>query len=100
MKTIVAPRALLVRGAPVLGNDFEVVVMDLLEGNYQCPRRIVVVNIAQGWVRDASAEVVHELRRRFDLQLRDIPEALHVFIDLYEGRFADVQLPLPTPIGI
>lgn len=28
--------------APVLGNDFEAVVMDLLEGNYQCPRRVAV----------------------------------------------------------
>jgi hypothetical protein len=86
--------------APVLGNDCEAVVMDLLEGNYQCPRPIAVFNIAQGWMRDASAEVVHELRRRCDLQLRDVPEALHAFTDRYEGRFADVQLPLPIPIGI
>jgi hypothetical protein len=86
--------------ASVFGNDFEAVVMDLLKGNYRCPRRVAVFNFAQGWVRDASAEVVHELRRRCDLQLRDIPEGLHAFTDRYEGRFADVQLPLPIPIAI
>ncbi|MDI3562384.1 hypothetical protein [Bradyrhizobium sp. Arg816] len=86
--------------APVLGSDFEAVVMDLLEGKCKCRRRVAVFNLAQGWVRDASAEVVHELRRRCDLQLRDIPEALHAFTDRYEGCFADMQLPLPIPIGI
>ena len=100
LKSIVAPRALSGVRRRVLGNDFEAVVMDLLEGNYQCPRRVAVFDIAQGWVRDASVEVVHELRRRCDLQLRDIPEALPAFTDRHEGRFADVQLPLPIPIGI
>ncbi|WP_271581599.1 hypothetical protein [Bradyrhizobium sp. CCBAU 45389] len=50
--------------APALGSDFEAIMMDFLEGNHQCPCRVAVFNIAQGWVRDASAEVDHELRPR------------------------------------
>ena len=34
-------------------------------------------------------------RRRCDLQLRDIPFFLQDFVDRYEGRYRDVQLPLP-----
>jgi hypothetical protein len=39
--------------------------------------------------------VAHELRRRCDLQMRDIPAGLQDFTDRYEGRYHDVQLPLP-----
>jgi hypothetical protein len=76
-------------------NGFETVVMDLLTGQYTKPIRVVVFNVSEGWCRDASAEVAHELRRRCDLQLRDIPFFLQDFVDRYEGRYRDVQLPLP-----
>jgi hypothetical protein len=42
-----------------------------------------------------SAEVAGELRMRCDLQLRDIPFFLQAFVDRYEGRYHDIQLPLP-----
>ena len=76
-------------------SGFETVVLDLLTGQYAKPVRVVVFNVAGGWCRDASAEVAHELRRRCDLQLRDIPFFLQDFVDRYEGRYRDVQLPLP-----
>ena len=74
---------------------FEPVVMDLLTGRYTGPLRVIAFNVAGGWCRDASVEVAHELRRRCDLQLRDIPFFLQDFVDRYEGRYRDVQLPLP-----
>jgi hypothetical protein len=76
-------------------SGFEPVVMDLLTGRYSKPVRVVAFNVAGGWCRDASVEVAHELRRRCDLQLRDIPFFLQDFVDRYEGRYHDVQLPLP-----
>jgi hypothetical protein len=77
------------------GAGFEPVVMDLLTGRYTKPVRVIVFNVAGGWCRDASVEIAHELRRRCDLQLRDIPLFLQDFVDRYEGRYRDVQLPLP-----
>ena len=74
---------------------FEPVVTDLLSGQYTDPIRVVAFNVAEGWCRDASPEVAHELRRRCDLQLRDIPFFLQAFVDRYEGRYQDIQLPLP-----
>lgn len=73
----------------------EPVVTDLLTGQYTDPIRVVAFNVADGWCRDASADVVHELRRHCDLQQRDIPFFLQDFVDRYEGRYRDVQLPLP-----
>jgi hypothetical protein len=50
---------------------------------------------AERWSEDISEEVAHELRRRCDLQMRDVPFFLQDFTDRYEGRYRDVQLPLP-----
>ncbi|MBR1230404.1 MULTISPECIES: hypothetical protein [unclassified Bradyrhizobium] len=43
---------------------------------------------------DWTNRFVHELRRRCDLQGRDIPFFLQGFTDGFE-RYRDVQLPLP-----
>jgi hypothetical protein len=75
--------------------DYEAVVADLLSGQYTNPVRVIAFNVAEGWCRDASGDVAHELRRRCDEQLRDVPFFLQDFVDRYEGRFHDVQLPLP-----
>lgn len=75
--------------------DLEAIIMGMLEGEYRNPVRVVGFNTAAGWSRDCSADVAHELRRRCDLQLRDVPFHLEEFVERYEGRYHDVQLPLP-----
>jgi hypothetical protein len=76
-------------------SDREAVIQDMLAGEYRNPIRVVAFNTTEHWCEDASADVAHELRRRCDLQLRDIPFFLQDFCDLYEGRYRDIQLPLP-----
>ena len=75
--------------------DLEPVVMDMLDGQYQNPVRVVGFNTAEKWSEDVSGDVVEELRRRCDLQGRDVPFFLQDFVDQYEGRYHDIQLPLP-----
>src|SRR3982750_917538 len=75
--------------------DLETVIQDLLTGQYTNPIRVVAFNIAERWSEDVSADVAQELRRRCDLQMRDVPFFLQDFTDRYEGRYHDVQLPLP-----
>jgi uncharacterized membrane protein len=75
--------------------DLEAVVLDLLQGQYKNPIRIVAFNTAEHWSQDVSADVAQELRRRCDLQQRDVPFFLQDFLDRYEGRYHDIQLPLP-----
>ena len=87
------------READVETTDLETVILDLLEGQYKNPIRVVAFNTAEKWSQDVSADVAHELRRRCDLQLRDVPFFLQDFVDRYEGRYHDVQLPLPMRLG-
>ena len=75
--------------------DLETVIQDLLTGQYSNPIRVIAFNTAERWSEDVSEDVVHELRHRCDLQQRDIPLPLQDFTDRYEGRYRDIQLPLP-----
>jgi hypothetical protein len=75
--------------------DLETVVVDLLDGQYKNPSRVIGFNTSEGWSEDVSTDVAHELRRRCDLKQRDVPFFLQDFVDRYEGRYSDFQLPLP-----
>ena len=75
--------------------DLETVTVGLLTGQYKNPIRVVAFNTAEGWSQDVSSEIAHELRHRCDLQQRDVPFFLQDFVDRYEGRYHDYQLPLP-----
>jgi hypothetical protein len=74
--------------------DLETVIQDLLSGEYGNPIKVIAFNTAERWSEDVSEDVAHELRRRCDLQMRDVPFWLENFTDRCEGRFHDVQLPL------
>jgi hypothetical protein len=84
------------READYEATDLETVIQDLLTGQYSNPIRVVAFNTAERWSEDVSEDIARELRRRCDLQARDIPFYLQDFTDRYEGRH-DVQLPLPMP---
>ena len=74
--------------------DLETVIQDLLTGQYRNPILVVAFNTAERWSEDVSEDVAHELRRRCDERLRDIPYFLQDFTDQYD-RYRHVQLPLP-----
>jgi hypothetical protein len=53
--------------------DLETVIQNLLAGEYSDPIRVVSFNTAERWSQDVSEDVAQELRRRCDLQGRDVP---------------------------
>src|SRR5665213_3407689 len=71
------------READVETTDLETIILDLLEGQYKSPVRVVAFNTAEKWSEDVSADVAHELRDRCDLQMRDVPFFLQDFVDQY-----------------
>jgi hypothetical protein len=74
--------------------DVENVIEDLLDGQYSNPVRIISFNVAVGWSRDISAQVAAEVRRRCDLQLRDVPSSIQDFVERHEGRSRQLSLRL------
>jgi hypothetical protein len=87
------------REANVEDTGLEAVILDLLEGQYKNPTRVVAFNTAENWSEDVSGDIAQELLRRCDLQLRDIPFFLQDFVDEHVGRYHDYQLPLPIRLA-
>jgi hypothetical protein len=83
------------READYEATNLETVIQDLLTWQYSKPMRVAAFNTAERRSEDLSVDVAHELRRRCDLQMRDIAFYLQDFTDRYEGRYHDIQLPLP-----
>jgi hypothetical protein len=72
------------REAEYEGTDLETVIQDLLSGQYNNPFRIVAFNTAECWSEDVSAGVAAELRRRCDLQIRELPSTISDFVKGHE----------------
>jgi hypothetical protein len=69
------------RETDVQSARLESVVADLLDGQYSNPVRVIAFNTREGWSRDVSEDVAHELRRRCAEQARDLPSSLEQFVD-------------------
>ena len=66
--------------------DLETVLQDLLSGQYTNPIRVIAFNTAERWSEDVSEDVASEIRRRYDLQMHDVPSAIQDFVETHEGR--------------
>ena len=75
--------------------DLDTVIADMLDGQFKNPVRVIGFNTAEGWSRDVSEDVAHELRQRCADQGRLLPESLEQFVDRYAGQDTPFQLPLP-----
>jgi len=58
--------------------------------NQTAPIRIIAFNTAEGWSRDVSEDVAHELQRRCAEQARDLPSSLEQFVDRYQSQHRPV----------
>jgi hypothetical protein len=65
--------------------ELETVVRDLLDGQYSDPIGIVCFNTAEGWSRDVSEIIAQEIRRRCDLEGRELPANVAGFVERNEG---------------
>jgi hypothetical protein len=73
--------------------SFDAVITDLLTGQYSRPLRVISFNTAEGWSRDVSEEMAHELRRRSVEQDRELPATVEPFVERYGGQNEAEGLP-------
>jgi hypothetical protein len=66
--------------------DLEATIVGLLEGQFSNPIRVIAFNTAERWSEDVSEDIAHGLRRRRDLQFRDVPSAIQDFVERHEGH--------------
>src|SRR6266446_6927958 len=73
------------RETDVESTRLEAVIADLLDGQDSNPVRVIAFNTAEGWSRDVSEDVAHELRRFCAEMGRDLPAFLQEFPERQEG---------------
>ena len=61
--------------------ETEMLIHDLMDGQYSRPARIVAFNAAEGWSRDVTVDIADELRRRF-AEYDDVPVSVKEFLEL------------------
>jgi len=72
----------------------EVIITDLMTGQYSNPVRVVAFNTAEGWSRDVTREIADELARWYAEHDTEIPPNQDDFIGRH-GTRRPAQLPLP-----
>ena len=72
------------READYEATDLETVIEDLLSGQYKNPIRVVAFNTEERWSEDVSEDVAQEIRRRCDLQMRELPASISDFVERCE----------------
>jgi len=82
------------RETDVERTDLETLLGTCSTGNSTIPSSVVAFNTAESWLQDMSEDVAHELRRRCDLQLRDVPSSIPDFVERYERRGRQLTLRL------
>jgi hypothetical protein len=75
----------------VENTNLKSIVARMLDGHFSNPVRVIGFNTAQGWSRDVSAEVAHQLQRRCRDQGRDLPNFVVQFVERHKGRAASVD---------
>jgi hypothetical protein len=68
-------------------------VIDLIDGQYSDPARIIAFNTAEGWSRDVSSELADEIAQRCGVDGFDNPPSLQNFVAQY-ATLRSLQLPL------
>ena len=59
----------------------EMLIHDLMGGQYSRPARIVAFNTAEGWSREVTLDIADELRRRF-AEYDEMPDSVQEFLKL------------------
>ena len=74
--------------------DRETIIINLMDGQYSNPVRVIAFNTAEGCSRDVSEDIADELAQLCGIRGQDIPAALEDFLE-HHGRGRPAQLPLP-----
>jgi hypothetical protein len=59
----------------------EMLIHDLMDGQYSRPARIIAFNTAEGWSRDVTVDIADELRRCF-AEYDEVPVSVQEFLEV------------------
>jgi hypothetical protein len=72
--------------------DRETLLLDLIEGQYSNPVRVISFNTAEGWSRDVSEDIAEDLQQ-LCASRDEVPHFIADFVETH-GRRTSIQLSL------
>jgi hypothetical protein len=63
--------------------DLEMVISDLMRGEFNAPVRVVAFNTLEQWADDVSQQIAEEIQTRCDMQGEEVPEHIRDFVELH-----------------
>ena len=72
--------------------DLEIIIADLISGQFYDPVRVVAFNTLEHWSEDVTEYIAFEIRTRCDIEGVAVPEHIRDFVASYTGP--DRQLTL------
>ncbi len=66
--------------------DLETVIRDILDGQYNDPACVVAFHVTEGWARDVTGDVAHEVLKRAISENRSLPGTVRDFIERETGQ--------------
>ena len=73
------------READEAGTSRATLVLNLLDGQYENPVRIIAFNTVEGWSRDVTVDIADELRRRY-VEYDEVSESVLKFLEATNRR--------------
>ena len=77
--------------------DRTALIIDLLDGQYNDPVRVIAFNTAEGWSRDVSQEIADLIAEECGRKGDHIPPFLNSFVDQHGSRRAVPRLGTINP---
>ena len=66
--------------------DLEIIISDLLEGQFSNPVRVIAFNTLEHWSKDVSGYVAEEIQILCDIEGRAVPDHIRDFLKSHTAR--------------
>jgi hypothetical protein len=74
--------------------DLEVVIFDLMSGQYNSPVSVIAFKTVERWAEDASEDIAREIMRRLDIAGGELSSSLEGFVERHLGSERQLTLRL------
>jgi hypothetical protein len=85
------------RETEVERTDLEIVITDLMSGQFNDPTRVVAFNTLEHWSEDVSEDIAREIQTRCDIEGGGVPDHLMDFTERYGDHARQLTLRLAKP---
>jgi hypothetical protein len=82
------------RETEVEKSDLEIIIGDLISGQFNNPVRVIAFNTLEHWAKDVSSDISAEIQTRCDMDGVPVPEHVNDFVQIHKRPTRQLALRL------